>query len=107
MGKSLGDYNIEKSSSADVNNIQWTQKTPRDTEKPKKKKLDKKHKNTSALNIIYSTKTKKAKPSVEKVFKVEEKIDAEKSKKEKLDKRHKNSSASTCNIKQGFKRPGR
>ncbi len=107
MGKSLGDYNIEKSSAADVNNIQWTQKTPRDTEKLKKKKLGKKHKNTSALNIIYSTKTKKAKPPIEKVFKIEEKIDAEKSKKEKLDKRHKNSPASVCNIKQGFKRPAR
>ena len=107
MGKSLGDFNIEKSSTADVNNIQWTQKNPRDVEKPKKKKLDKKHKNTSAVNIIYSTKTKKAKPPVEKVFKVEEKIDTEKSKKEKLDKKHKNSSASICNIKQGFKRPAR
>ena len=26
MTKSLGDYNIEKSSSSDVNNISWSQK---------------------------------------------------------------------------------
>ena len=101
MGKSLGDFNIEKSSSADINNIKWSQKNPKDTEL-KKKKPDKIHK-SSASNIIY---TKKTKPPVEKVFKVEE-DDTEKTKKKNADKRHQKSSSSNCNIKQGFKRPGR
>ena len=43
MGKSLGDYNIEQSSSHDIKNIKWTQKNPTDTEKLKKKKMTKKH----------------------------------------------------------------
>ena len=38
MTKSLGDYNIEKSSSSDVNNISWSQKNQNDDNKPKKKK---------------------------------------------------------------------
>ena len=41
MGKSLGDYNIEKSSSSDVKNIKWTQKNPIGAEEPKKKKTGK------------------------------------------------------------------
>ena len=101
MGKSLGDYNIEKSSSANMNNIKWSQKNPKDIEKTKKKKPDKLQK-TSASNIIYTKKTK----SVEKVFKVEE-DDTEKTKKKNADKRHQKSSSSNCNIEQGFKRPGR
>ena len=39
MTKSLGDYNIEKSSSSDVNNISWSQKKQNDGNKPKKKKI--------------------------------------------------------------------
>ncbi|MBA4718012.1 MAG: hypothetical protein HRO68_02490 [Nitrosopumilus sp.] len=50
MGKSLGDYTIEKSSSADIKNIKWTQKNPKDTDKLKKKKTDKKFQNSSASN---------------------------------------------------------
>ena len=38
MRKTLGDYNIEKSSSTDVNNINWSQKKVNDGKKPKKKK---------------------------------------------------------------------
>ena len=41
MGKSLGDYNIEKSSSSDINNIKWSQKKPSNTEKSKNKKFSK------------------------------------------------------------------
>ena len=106
MGKSLGDYNIEKSSSSDVKNIKWTQKNPIGAEEPKKKKTGKKL-HISASNIIYTDKTKKVKPSVEKIFKVEEVIDTEKPKKKNADKRFQNSSASNCKIQQGFKRPSR
>ena len=38
MAKSLGEYVIGKSSSTDIQNITWTQKNPKDVEKPKKKK---------------------------------------------------------------------
>ena len=38
MVKSLGDYNKEKSSSADTKNIKWTQKNPNEPEKSKNKK---------------------------------------------------------------------
>ena len=106
MAKSLGEYVIEKSSSADIQNITWTKKNPKDTEKSKKKKSDKKYKTSSASNIIYTQKTKKASPPVAKVFKIEV-ADTEKSKKKKSDKRHQNSSASKCKIKPEFERPAR
>jgi len=106
MAKSLGEYVIEKSSSSDIQNIKWTQKNPKDIEKSKKKKSDKKYKTSSASNIIYAQKTKKASPHAAKVFKIEV-VDTEKSKKKKSDKRHQNSSASKCKIKPEFKRPGR
>ena len=41
MRKTLGDYNIEKSSSTDVNNINWSQKKLNDDKKPRKKKESK------------------------------------------------------------------
>ena len=50
MYKSLMDYNIEQSSSADIKNIKWTQKNPKDTEKSKKKNAVKRHQNSSASN---------------------------------------------------------
>jgi len=106
MGKSLGDYNIEKSSSSDLKNIKWSQKNPTDTEKPKKKKTNKTSK-TSASNIIYTDKTKETLSNVEKVFKVEVVSDNDNSKKKQTGKKFQNSSASNCNIKQGFKRPSR
>jgi len=96
--KSLGDYNIEKSSSTDIKNIKWSQKNPKDAEIKKKRRRRK----ISPLNIIYTQKTK---PSVEKVFRIEE--DIEKTKKKKTDKKFQKSSADNCKIKQGFKRPGR
>ena len=106
MGKSLGEYVIEKSSSSDIKNITWTQKNPKDIEKLKKKKPHKKYQNSSASNIIYAQKTKKASPHAAKVFKIEV-VDIEKPKKKKSDKRHQNSSASKCKIKPEFKRPAR
>jgi len=107
MGKSLGDYNIEKSSSSDINNIKWTQKNPSDTEKSKNKK--KTARKTSPSNIIYTDKIKKIKPYIEKVFKVKEVIDTKKSKNKNKteDKKFQNSSADNCKIEQGFSRPGR
>jgi len=107
MAKSLGEYVIEKSSSSDIQNITWTQKNPKDTTKSKKKKPNKKYKNSSTSNIIYAQKTKKISLPVEKVFKIEEIIDTKKSKKKKPNKKYQNSSASRCKIKPEFKRPGR
>jgi hypothetical protein len=106
MGKSLGDYNIEKSSSSNINNIKWTQKNQSDIESKNKKKTARK---TSPSNIIYTDKIKKIKPYIEKVFKVEMVMDTKKSKnkKKKPDKKFQNSSADNCIIEQGFTRPGR
>ena len=53
MRKSLGDYNIEKSSSSDLNNISWSQKKQKDDNKPKKKKSVKTGQIPSGTNIIY------------------------------------------------------
>ena len=39
MGKSLGEYVIERSSSSNIENIKWTQKNPKDTTKSKKEKI--------------------------------------------------------------------
>ena len=39
MRKTLGDYNIEKSSSTDVNNINWSQKKVNDGKNLKRKKF--------------------------------------------------------------------
>ncbi|MDH3204728.1 MAG: hypothetical protein OEL81_08650 [Nitrosopumilus sp.] len=105
MVKSLGDYNIEQSSSSNINNIKWTQKNPIDTKPKNKKKTTRK---ISPSNILHTSKTK-VKSHAEKVFKVEETIDAEKlkNKKKTTDKRFQNSSASNCKIKQGFRRPAR
>lgn len=103
MIKSFGSYNIERSSSTDINNIKWTQKNPTDTDKPKNKK--KSTKNTSPSNIIY-TETKKIKPSAEKVFKVVLNIES-KNKKKKENKKFQTSSASNCNIEPGFTRKAR
>lgn len=103
MAKSLGDFRIKRSSSSDTNNIKWTQKNPFDVERLKTKKPNKKSRNSSPTNIIYSDKVK---PLIEKVFKIDE-VEDDKSKKKILDKRFEKSSASNCNIQQGFKRPAR
>lgn len=105
MNKSLGDYNIERSSSSDVGNITWTQKTSMDSDKPKKKNRNKTSQNIPATNIIFTEAPVKV--PAKKVFIVEEIMDTTTSKKKHLDRKFENSSASNCNIKQGFKRPSR
>jgi hypothetical protein len=105
MTKSLGDYNIERSSSSDVENITWTQKTPTDADKPKKKNLNKTSQNIRATNIIFTEAPVKV--PAKKVFIIEEVMDTATSKKNHLDRKFENSSASNCNIKQGFERPAR
>jgi len=107
MGNSLGDYKIEKSSSADISNIKWTQKNPDDFNKTKNKK--KTARKTSASNIIYTQKPKKIKLPVEKIFKIEAIMDNEKfkNKNKKAEKKFQTSSASYSLIHQGFTRPAR
>ena len=105
MTKSLGDYNIERSSSSDVRNITWTQKTPTDADKPKKKNLNKTSQNISATNIIFTEDPVKV--PAKKVFIIEEVMNTSTSKKKHLDRKFENSSASNCNIKQGYTRPSR
>jgi len=102
MVKSLGDYNKEKSSSADFKNITWTQKNPTDTEKPRNKNKNK----ISPTNILPPKKTKTSK-TLKKVYKIEEISNEEKSKKEILDKKSQKSSVDNCKIKPSFKRPAR
>jgi len=98
MVNSLGEYNIAQSSSADINNIKWSQKKSRDINILKKKKTRK----ISPTNIIYISKIK-VRQAV-KIFKVE---GNDKSQKKKMGKKFQNSSASICKIKQGFRRSGR
>ena len=105
MGNSLADYKIEQLSSSGINNIKWTQKNPVDPDKPKNKK--KTTRNTSPLNIIYPSKTKKIKPSIKKLIKIEEIVSTNSKNKKKTGKRFQNSSASNCIIKPGFTRSGR
>jgi len=96
---SLVDFNIAQSSSSNMSNIKWTKKTSVD-KKPKSKKKVK----ISPSNIIYAE--NHVNPSVPKVFVV---IDSNKTKNKlkKVSKKVQKASASNCNIKQGFKRPGR
>ena len=70
MTKSLGDYNIEKSSSSDLNNINWSQKKQKDDNKPKKKKSVKTGQIPSGTNIIYK-KDNEEKIVTKKIFKIE------------------------------------
>jgi len=98
MVKSLAEFNISKSSSADINNIKWSKRNPRDIDIPKKRKTRK----ISPTNIIYTTKIK-IKEAV-KIFKVKEN---DKSKKKNTGKKFQNSSVTVCKIEQGFLRKGR
>ena len=50
MVKSLGDYNIEKSSSTDTKNIQWSRKNPTDIEKSKIDEAGKMFQKSSVTN---------------------------------------------------------
>ena len=98
MVKSLAEYNISQSSSADIHNITWSQRNPRDIDIPKKRKTRK----ISPTNIIYTTKIK-IKQAV-KIFKIKENY---KSKKKNIYEKFQNASATICKIEQGFKRKGR
>ena len=101
MRKTLGDYNIEKSSSTDVNNINWSQKKLNDDKKPKKKKEIKTSQIPLGTNIIYKKK------DVEKIFKIDNEQKLEKSK-EETGKRHENVASSLGQVKErSYKRPGR
>ncbi|MHA7733936.1 hypothetical protein [Nitrosopumilus sp. S6] len=100
MGKSLGDYNIERSSSTNIKNIIWTKKNPVDPNKPKKKN----NKQTSPTNIIH-TKNKENISNIPKTFKIEEKTST--SKKKNTTSKAQNSSLSNCKIEQGYKRKAR
>lgn len=106
MGKSLGDYRIETSSSSDLQNIQWSKKNTFDANDPKKKKTGKKF-NISPTNILHTSKPKKDQPIVEKVFKIENADDTDKPKNKNADKKFQNSAVSNSNIQKGFKRPAR
>ena len=103
MIRSLGDYNKKRSSSADVNNITWTQKNPTDPDKPRNKNKKK----ISPLNIIPSTNNISTSRILERVYKIELVSNTNKSTTEKYDRRFENSSASKCLIGPGFKRPAR
>lgn len=102
MVKSLGDYNKEKSSSSDVNNITWTQKKPTDTEKPRNKNKKK----ISPTNIIYSKNNKPLKV-IEKIYKIEVVSSEEKTKNDISDRMFEKSSMDNSKIKPSFKRPAR
>ena len=106
MRKTLGDYNIEKSSSSDVNNINWSQKKQKNEDKPKKEKNVKTNLTASGTNIIY--KKKEEEETIHnKMFKIENEEDSEKSK-EKIGKRHENTSSLLGQVKEkSYKRPGR
>ena len=107
MTKSLGDYNIEKSSSSNVNNISWSQKKQNDDNKPKKKKIIKEGQMPSGINIIYKKDSDEEKIITKKVFKIEDESNSEKSK-EEIGRRFENTSPSLGQIKEkSFKRPGR
>jgi len=91
MLKSLAEYNISESSSADINNITWSQRNP----KRKTRKI-------SPTNIIYTTKIK-IKEAV-KIFIVKEN---DKPKKKNTYEKFQNASVTICKIEQGFSRKGR
>ncbi len=100
MGKSLMDYNIERSSSTDIKNIKWTKKNTSDPNKPKKKKK----KQIPPTNTI-STKYTKTQSETHKIFKIKDNINP--SKKKKTTSKAQNASLSHCRIEQGYKRKSR
>ncbi len=98
MVKSLGEFNISLSSSADIHNITWSQRNPRDIDIPKKRKTRK----ISPTNIIYTSEIK-IKEAV-KIFIVKEN---DKPKKKNTYEKFQNASVTICKIEQGFSRKGR
>jgi hypothetical protein len=106
MRKTLGDYNIEKSSSADVNNISWSQKKQKNEDKPRKENNIKTNLTVSGINIIYK-KENEQETNSKKIFKIENQENSEKPK-EKIGKRHENTSSSLGKVKErSYKRPAR
>ena len=106
MRKTLGDYNIEKSSSTDVNNINWSQKKVNDGKKPKKKKILKTNQIPSGTNIIYKNENKKIVNS-KKIIKINNEQNLQKSK-ENIVKRIESKDSSLGQVKErSYKRPGR
>ncbi|MEX0861475.1 hypothetical protein [Nitrosopumilus sp.] len=102
MAKSLGDYNIEQSSSSDFKNIKWTKKSTLD----KKPKNTKKTKKISPTNII--AKQNQSTNSVKKIYKIKnDSTDDLNNNPSLLDKKSQLASASNCNIMPSFKRPAR
>lgn len=105
MRKSLGQYNIEKSSSSDVNNISWSQKKQKEKDIPRKKKVVKKTQIPLGTNIIY--KKNEDKKTVKKTFTIENKQKLEKSK-EEISRKHENTASTLGQVKgKAFERPGR
>ena len=106
MRKTLGDYNIEKSSSSDLNNISWSQKKQKEKSKPKKKKDVKTGQIPSGTNIIYK-KDNGEKNITKKIFKIKNEQNSEKSK-EETGKRYENTDSSLGQVKErSYKRPAR
>jgi len=106
MRKTLGDYNIEKSSSTDLNNISWSQKNQKEGDRPKKKKIVKKSQIPSGTNIIYKKEEDKNE-DISKIFKIKNEENSEKSK-EETGKRYENTSSLLGQVKErSYKRPGR
>ena len=106
MRKTFGDYNIEKSSSSDVNNINWSQKKSSDDKKPKKKKIVKNSQMPPETNIIYK-KIEDEKIVSKKIVKITNEQNSEKPK-EATGKRFENKASSLGQVKErSYKRPGR
>ena len=106
MRKTLGDYNIEKSSSSDVNNINWSQKKSNDGKRPKKKKIIKNSQIPLGTNIIYK-KSEDEKVVSKKIVKITNEQNSEKPK-EATGKRFENKASSLGQVKErSYKRPGR
>jgi len=106
MRKTLGDYNIEKSSSTDVNNINWSQKKVNNRKKPKKKKILKPTQIPSGTNIIYKNEKEK-KVNSKKIIKINNEQNLQKSK-ENTSKRIESKNSSLGQVKErSYKRPGR
>jgi hypothetical protein len=106
MRKTLGDYNIEKSSSTDVNNISWSQKKQKNENKPRKEKNVKTNLTILGTNIIYK-KDEIQEIVTEKIFKIKNEQNSEKSK-EETGKRYENTDSSLGQVKEkSYKRPAR
>ena len=106
MRKTLGDYNIEKSSSADLNNISWSQKKQKNEDRPKKENNVKTNLTVLGTNIIYK-KDGVEETITKKMFKIENEENSEKSK-EKIGKRYENTSSVLGKVKErSYKRPAR